>query len=76
MKLAPKFLLSLEEGEIYITHTQKPFMVCRVLTFRQQPKGIVVIVSSGELPEEKRIEALKNRMLEWYIFKHHADKKK
>lgn len=71
MKSAPKFLYSSDQGEIYITHTQKPLIVCRVVMLRENPKAIEVIVSSGELPEEKRMEALKKRMLDWYIFKHH-----
>lgn len=71
MKRAPKFLLSREEGEIYITHTQKPLMVCILLTHYGQPKSVEVVSISDEMPEEKRMEGLKKRMLEWYIFKHH-----
>lgn len=73
---APAFLLSKEENVIYITHTKKPLMVCRLITLQGQPKGVEVIACSDELPEEKRMEGLKKRMMDWYIFKHHNKNKK
>lgn len=73
---APAFLLSKEENDIYITHTKKPIMVCRLISLHAQPKGVEVIACGDELPEEKRMDGLKKRMLEWYIFKHHNKNKK